>query len=450
MQYWQSGAALTGLIIVVLLLGCELLARVFPRLRNLGLPLAIVAGTVGLVLGELGLYSLDHELLESLVYHGLALVFIALGLRAPAQGHSEGAPAMAFAIVMIFATQTLLGLAVVLALDSSLHPGFGLLLPMGFEEGPGQALSMGAAWEETGLTDGAQVGLIVAVIGYAWAVFGGIPLVIWGRRKGLVSEAAKHSQTDAAQSVRVAESEPGSLDALTTQVALVGLCYLLTWGLCTLLAALLGVLGMAGMVPVIWGFHFIFGAGVAIGVRASLGRMPGGSPVDEYLMGRVAGLTVDLITCAALTAVQLSVLQTHWVMITIVTTLGGIWTLWFSLWIAKRAWSEASFEHAVLFYGMSTGTVPTGLALLKVIDPYLRSPAATSAVFGSAGAIAGVAPVLLGLVPMTIAGYPDRWPGHGFVMLGALAGFVVLVFVLWRAVGGLRLHRPLLSPWPKG
>lgn len=450
MRYWQSGAALTGLIIVVLLVACELLARVFPRLRRLGLPLAIVAGSLGLLLGEqaLGLFALDTELLESLVYHGLAIVFIAVALRSPAQGgRTAGARGMAFAIVLIFATQMLLGLAVVLALSPELHPGFGLLLPLGFEEGPGQALAMGAAWEASGLIDGAQVGLIIAVIGYAWAVFAGIPLVIWGRYKGWVSDVSSTAATAEGQHERVRDCEPGSLDALTTQVALVGLAYLLTWALCSLLAELLA--GTPDIAAVVWGFHFIFGAAVAMGLRSLLARMPGGTPIDDPLMGRLAGVTVDVITCAALAAVQIAVLQTHWFMITIVTTVGGVWTLWFSLWIARRIWSEAPFEHAVLFFGMSTGTLPTGLALLKVVDPNMRSPAAVSAVFGSAGAVLGVAPLLMGALPMILAGYPERWPAHGFMMLGALAGFVLLVFVLARLLGGLRLRRPLLSVWPE-
>jgi glutamate:Na+ symporter, ESS family len=449
MRYWQSGAALTGLIIVVLLIACELLARGFPRLRRVGLPLAIVAGSLGLLLGDqaLGLFSLDTALLESLVYHGLAIVFIAVALRSPSQGgRTAGARGMAFAIVLIFATQALLGLGIVLALTPELHPGFGLLLPLGFEEGPGQALSMGAAWEQTGLIDGPQVGLIIAVIGYAWAVFVGIPLVIWGRYKGWVSEPSSTSEAAGSKRERVHDAEPGSLDALTTQAALVGLAYLLTWALCSLLAFLLA--DMPDIAAVVWGFHFIIGAAVAMGLRPLLSRVPGGSPIDDQLMGRVAGLTVDVITCAALAAVQLAVLQAHWFMLMIVTTIGGAWTLWFSLWIARRAWSEAPFEHAVLFFGMSTGTLPTGLALLKVVDPNMRSPAAVSAVFGSAGAVLGIAPLLMGVLPMTVAGYPERWPAHGFMMLGSLAGFSLVVLVLWRLLGGLRLRRPLLSPWP--
>jgi ESS family glutamate:Na+ symporter len=343
--------------------------------------------------------------------------------------------------------QAVVGLAVVLALDLGLHPGFGLLLPMGFEEGPGQALATGSAWESSGLTDGAEVGLITAVIGMAWCVVVGIPLMIWGRYKGWVADvSATGPEQRETMTMTVAESGPGSVDLLTTQVALVGLCYLLTWALCSLLGRLLA--DMPDIVATIWGVHFIIGAVVAMGVRPLLARVPGGTPVDEYLMGRFVNLTVDVITCAAIAAVEIAVLQSHWLVIMLVTTIGGIFTLWFSLWIARRAWTEAPFEHAILFFGMSTGTLPTGLALLKVLDPDLRSPAAVSAVLGSGGAILGMAPLILVLLPMTVAGFPDRWPMHGFTMLGALAGFSVVAFVLWVLVGGLRLRRPLLSVWP--
>jgi glutamate:Na+ symporter, ESS family len=446
MKFWESGAVLTALTIVMLLLACELLARVVPALRRLGLPLAIVAGALGLVLGEqaLGLFALDVELLESVVYHGLAIVFISIGLKAPSEGRrSAGSRSMAFAIVVMMGSQAALGLAVVLLLDGTLHPGLGLLLPMGFEEGPGQALSMGAAWEQSGLVSGAQIGLIIAVIGYAWCVFAGVPLVIWGRRKGWITRARASAHASEPTTIRVPASEPGTLDALTTQIAVIGVCYLLTWALCLGLARLLA--GMPDIAATMWGFHFIFGAAIAMGMRPLLARLPGGTPVNDHLMGRVSGLSIDVITCAALAAVQIAVLQTHWLPIVLVTTLGGLWTLGFAVWVAKRAWAEAPFEHAVLYFGMSTGTLPTGLALLKVIDPDLRSPAAVSAVFGSAGAIVGVVPLLMGLIPMTVAAYAGDWPARGWLMLGALLGYTLVVFVLWRLFGGLRF-RP--SAWP--
>jgi len=448
MRFWEGGGVRTALAILVLLLGAELVARLVPALRRLGLPLAILAGTAGLLLGDQALawIHLDTQLLESAVYHGLAVVFIAVGLQAPAGGgRSAGARSMAFAIPFMMGTQDLLGLGAVLLLDRSLHPGFGLLLPMGFKEGPGRALSMGAAWEASGLPAGAQVGLVTAVLNYAWCVVAGIPLVIWGRRRGWAG-SAEAAGWPSAQAPAVDPAAESGIEALGRQAALVGFCYLLTWAACAALARALS--GSPDLAAMVWGFHFIIGATIAMIVRSLLDRVPGPALVDNALMGRLGGTTVDLITASALAAVQLTVLRAHWLPIALVTTLGGLWTPGLCVWMARRAWTEAPFEHAVLWFGMSTGTLPTGLALLRVVDPELRRPAAVSAVFGSAGSIPGVAPLLLLLIPATVQAFGTGWPGRGWLMLGALAPYCLIVLVLWRAVGGLRFRRPLGSAWP--
>ncbi len=435
MQYWTDGAALTLIAIAVLLALVWALSRLVPGLSRAGVPLSIVAGVAGLLLGDqvLSLFSLDTALLESVVYHGLAVVFIAVGLKAPAGGgRTAGTRPMAFAIVAMLGGQATLGLLAVTLLDPTLHPGVGLLLPMGFEEGPGQALSMGAAWS---MEDGAQIGLIIAVIGYAWAVVAGVPLAMWGRRRGWASssEAPDDDAGDPAPTATAA----GSLDALTVQVGIIAACYLLTFGICRLLATLLA--GMPEIAAMIWGFHFIIGAGVAMLARPLVGRLPGPVVIDDGLMGQICGLTVDVVTCAALSAVQIAVLRAHWLPIAVITTTGGLWTLVFAVFMGRRAWQEASFEHTVLWFGMSAGTLPTGLALLKVVDPELKSPAAVSAVFGSAAATVGLAPLMLVLIPAAVTTHGDA-SGARWLWLFALLSYWLLVIGLWRAVGGLRFR----------
>lgn len=449
MRYWQSGAVHTLLVLLCLLLGAALVARLLPPLRRSGVPLSLLAGGGGLALGAQGLgwFALDVDLLEALVYHGLALVFIAVGLQAPSEGaRTGGARAMGFAIVAMMSSQALLGLGLLLLLDPAAHPGTALLLPMGFEEGPGQALAMGATWEGSGLVDGAQIGLIMAAIGYGWCILAGVPLVLLGRRRGWVQPDGAFLSARLPVLAASGSESAGGLDALSVQAGLLGACYLLTWATCAGLARLLSPL--PDVAAMIWGFHFIFGAGVAMLVRPLLARLPTGSPVDDRLMGRLAGLTVDAITCAAIAAIQLAVLRAQWLPILVLTTAGGLWTLLLSLWIARRAWTDAPFEHAVLWFGMSTGTLPTGLALLRVVDPDLRSPAAVSAVFGSAAAVVGLAPLMMLIFPATVASFGPTWPERRFIMLGLLAAYTALVFVAWRLVGGLRLWRPWASPWP--
>lgn len=425
-------------------------------LRRLGVPTSILAGVLGLLLGpELaGLLPLSTEVLEAGVYHALGIVFIALSLQSPRRQEGGGAArhsgrSMAFAITFMVALQTAVGLLLVMGLGllgDAVHPGFGLLLPLGFEQGPGQALSVGGAWEQAGMPSGGQVGLIVAALGFAWSIGAGVPLVAYGRARGWVS--APGAAPEAGGQALSAEEEPlpalpaGALAHLSRQLGLIAAVYALTWATCLGLSSALEAAGMADIAAMIWGFHFMVGALLAMGLRPLLGRLPGGNPVHSETQARVAALTVDFATVAALAAIQLAVLKANWLPILLVTLVGGAVTLGTALWLAWRAFPDAPFEHAVLWFGMSTGTMPTGLALLRMIDPELRSPAPLSAVLGSAGAILGVAPILLVLHPIAVTGWGDGWPGAGWVALGATAAYLLVTVVLWRWLGGLRLGPP--------
>ena len=45
-------------------------------------------------------------------------------------------------------------------------------MPLGFNQGPGQALSFGRAWESSGLVDGGDIGIIML----HWVLFGALRL----------------------------------------------------------------------------------------------------------------------------------------------------------------------------------------------------------------------------------------------------------------------------------
>ena len=451
MTFWQSPLVATLVTLAGLLaLGGVLRSRI-PALRRLAVPACILAGLLGLALGPDGadVLPVDRGTLESLVYHGLGIVFIAVALQSPPKGGGAvgpGAKAFSFGIPVMVSLQAAVGLAVVVALGllgTSTHPGLGLLLPMGFEQGPGQALSLGTAWETSGLVDGGQLGLIIAAVGFLWSIVVGVPLVAWGKRKGLLAPVPSGAAEVAVEASP--EAPPGSLDRMTGQVALIGVCYVLTWGACTALSSALA--GMPDIAAIVWGFHFILGAAIAMGVRALLVRLAPEALDDEPLR-RVAGVVVDWMTAGALVAVQLAVLSANWLPILLVTTIGGVVTLGACLWLCSRAFPEAPFEHAIVWFGMSTGTLPLGLSLLRVVDPELRSPAALSAVIGSAGAILGVVPVLLVLVPMTVSAHASGNPNAALLALGAVVAYLGVLLAAWRFGGALRFGGKGL--WAKG
>jgi len=436
---------ITGLWITGRLFVASVVVRV-GGLGRFGVPASILAGLIGLGLGAdgLGLVGLDRGVLESIVYHGLGVVFIAVSLQSPpATGATAGSTSIAFAIPVMGGIQGLLGLLAVLVIGG-LHPGLGLLAPYGFEQGPGQALAVGSAWESMGLADGAQIGLIYAALGFLWSVVVGIPLVAIGRARGWLSPPTPRAGETAA--AHAAKLPAGTLEVLTGQVVAIGVVYLLTYFLLKFLVwAFAGLPDIAAM---FWGFHFIGGALIALPVRAVLARRPADNPLDDETLGRIGGLAVDVVTCAALAAVDIGVLKANLGVLLLVSTLAGAVTLWLSVWLARRAFPEEPFEHGLVLFGMATGTLPVGLALLRMIDPELRGSVPSSCVIGSVASTITAAPLYLVVLSIPVQQWPDGYPGAGWLTVGILAVYLVALFVGWRLIGPLRFLRPLLANWP--
>ncbi len=164
------------------------------------IPSSLIGGFIGLLVFFLiqnyfknFVSYLDYRNFESFAYHIFNLSFISIGLSPSekSQKFKEGALWMAFIQGVSFSTQAFLGgiLTVLFnSLNVELHPTFGLLLPLGFNEGPGQALSIGKVWETFGFANAATIGLSFATFGYLICFLFGIPLANWGIQKGFVKD----------------------------------------------------------------------------------------------------------------------------------------------------------------------------------------------------------------------------------------------------------------------
>lgn len=455
MAFWESGLVVDALLIAALLFAAATLRKILPPLRKLGVPDSMVAGFIGLICGPtaLAVVPFNPETLESFVYHGLALVFIAVGLQSPARGKGAGgAKSVAFAIPFFAVLQGLVGLLVVLAFSAfaveRMHPGMGLMLPLGFNQGPGQALSLGRSWEASGFVDGGDVGLIVAAMGFAWAVFIGVPLVAWGRKKGWAADPGTAADAAAIEQEKreVPPPGPGALELLSTQAIWIGLIYLATYGILYGLAALL--VDKPQFAAMVWGFHFIVGTFLALGARRVLDRLVPKHQLDDALLGRISGTTVDVVTCSAIAAVSLTVFRANLVPILVLTSLGGGATLLSCIWLARRAFPSAPFQHAVVMFGAATGTLPTGLALLRIMDPEMKGPVPANVVLGAAGALVLSIPLLIVVLPIPIAGFEHNYWGSIGLAVGILAVYILLLLVGWRFLGPLRFAKPWRKFWP--
>lgn len=84
-----------------------------------------------------------------------------------------------------------------------------------------------------------------------------------------------------------------------------------------------------------------------------------------------------------------------------------------------------------MFYGASTGTLPTGLALLRVIDPEFETPVAVDYIYGSGIAFFLVIPYILAL-NFPAYGYVRGEPRFYWLFAGLVAAYLLLLIILYR------------------
>ena len=441
--YWSDGLVATFLSLAMLLAIATPLAERIPA--SFPMPRAMVAGLIGFALGPSAadLLPVVREQMELVVYHGLALVFITVSLQRPVQSAARGTDvrSISLSIAALAVLQGLLGMILIVAmmlLGSGMHSGFGLLALLGFSQGPGQALSLGGAWEaHEGFTDGAQLGLIVASLGFvACTLFGSGWLGLERHRRGTASDPTPHPHTPELERGPLASAESDSGTHLIHHILVIAGVYLAAYLWLRIGDSLVADKPkLQNLRATMWGFHFLIGLGFAILYRYLQPKIPVLPRLDDRTLSGFSAVVVEFTTCAAVAAVSGAVFMRY---------AGPILTLGFLTaggtllgCIALRRWLfiKTPFEHGILLFGASTGTLLTGLALLRVVDPELRSDAASNQVMGVVGSIPLLAPVMLGVLPFLVGLHEDgsmRAPLVGVGIFGTYLAVLVGLMALNR------------------
>ena len=435
-----------GIIAGIILLA-NLLRRKVPFVRKSLMPTAVLGGFLLLVLRTLGVLEVDSNFLEMLTYHALALGFIALSLRRPnkesASGAATGAASGAL-IVSTYLVQAAVGLAISLILAYTLMPDLfkasGILLPMAYGQGPGQANNVGTTYEALGMTGGRSFGLSLAATGYLCACVVGVIFLNVYSRNGKLKRKTPTDEISGSVTVDTFQDEneipiSESVDKLSVQVALVALVYLLTylvtWGITSLLEAVAP--GVAGTVStLLWGFNFIVGSLIAMGCRALFKGLRSAKLMtrqyqNNYLLSRISGLAFDMMIVAGIASINIDDLAGYWLPFLLMAVAGGVVTFYWLIYMCKKIYPKYPYEGFFSMYGMLTGTISSGVLLLREIDPSFETPAANNLITGSSFGIAFGAPVLL---LVSLAAKNDVMV---FVTLGLIfVYFAVLMFIISR------------------
>ncbi|MBK7755626.1 MAG: hypothetical protein IPI35_04275 [Deltaproteobacteria bacterium] len=54
------------------------------------------------------------------------------------------------------------------------------------------------------------------------------------------------------------------------------------------------------------------------------------------------------------------------------------------------------------------------------------------------------------IMPLPTTGFPTDFPGTTYLAIGLLAVYLVVLGLIWRFMGPLRVLRPVMSLWPEG
>jgi glutamate:Na+ symporter, ESS family len=429
--YWAS--IIQFALIMAILLIANVLRRKVRWLKASLLPVAVIGGFLGLLFkyllngSNIAIANLviedqsffNPDVFSAFTYHAIAIGFGALtlkGIDRLNQGPVRKKPLAVksgMVIVNSYLMQGIFGLVVTIAISFIFLniPNYaGFLLPMGFGQGPGQALNVGAVFQGVGFAEGRNLGLSIASIGFVAASLGGIIYLRKLKKMGKLKTATETSM-EAREESTVLEGNGqiplvDAIDKLTIQIAIIFLVYGLSWLFIYILEQLILMSGVAFLInnlrPLLYGFNFIivvFAAMLYKVITRQLLKRKWMKRIytNDFLLNRIAGLAFDVMMIASIMAIDVSVVLDPGFLVTLIVLVvgGGLLTYKYLQFVTKIVYPSYVDEAFLVFYGTMTGTASTGIALLREKDPYFDTPAANDIVYGSSMAIPLGFPLLL-------------------------------------------------------
>lgn len=423
-------------------------------LQRFLVPNAITAGFIGLGLTYLISTTVlhimpDREVLGNIVYHLLAITFISIGLKKRKRYIERNSIATAFHLTLGYALQGFIGYTLTLILLFTIlpdiFPAFGMLFSIGFGQSSGQAYALGKQWEAMGFVHGSTVGLAFGALGFLWSCFVGIPFLNWGIKKGYVKKVSRGMlenrgffRKDSARPILSrSTTHPDVIASGSFHLAFIGFIYLIDYFFIKLVVFLLGRIGGQFLVQfgnILWAYHAFFATILALITGKILDLFNLHHILDDDTLTSISASSVDFLVTAAIMGIEVVVAVRYIFPIVLITAIGGVLTMFLILFLSKRIFKDYFFERVISIFGLLTGTVSTGLALLRVIDPEYRTPAASDLILGSGFSL------FLGFPLLFLINIPALTQTVKVFLLTDLAilGYVLLLFLLMLFLGLLR------------
>ena len=445
-----------GLLLLFLMLG-NILRRTIPLFRKCLIPSALLGGTLLLVVNiitkQFGFVMVDNRLMQVITYHCLAIGFAAMSLKTEKSTHKTNkAQVVEFGALQggTYMLQAFVGMGITILLFLLTRHGekivsyiCGLILPLAFGQGPGNALSWDINFTNTPaamFAGNGSFGLSLASIGFVVAsVFGVLHINISKKRGGLHVREARPSGEVVDQTnpdgTEIPDNE--SVDKFTIQTGFVALAYAIAFGFMYLLGIISDFTN-----SIAWGFNFLWASIAGMLIRAIVKvlrkrNLMHRQYINNYQMDRISGFAFDLMIVAGVAAIEINDIKNYVLPIVILSVVGAAITYVYIRMVSKECFKGFEHEFFLMSFGTLTGTASNGMILLKEIDPGLRTPTSSLYILSNFPAMVMIAPLLF------LLGFAGKSLTNALIALA-------IFFVLWCVYTVFLFRRRIFKKKYKG
>lgn len=447
-----------GVFSILLLLGSFLRAKI-PLFQKLYLPACVIGGFIGLIVGPniLGIVpfsentmSIASSLPNVFIIPVLSAIPMCLNLRTDKK--SSGNPLLRSNDILVIAFLEAAFMMLQMAVGSgatflcglagaNTYDGMGLEMAMGFAGGHGTAASLGSTFEQLGSPwwEAAQGNaMMTATAGLIGGILLGIVLINHAAKKGYTTQITSAAETSREMRVGFYQKDD-SFPSLGRQTTVANNIETLTFHIALLLVASLGAYGLVALAKLtgislltslpIWLYGMIAMLILWVGITMlGLDYL-----FDEGVKNKLTGLLSDYLIVAAIMSIPVSLLADYWVVLLVVIALGLIITPLVNWFICKKLLRTNWFEKSLGLLGANCGVFVTGMLLIKMADPDLRSDALNDYSMGYTIGSLMVTPFFA--LAMSTAVTKGTLPAFGFTSIVA-CGFLLIMFVVQKITYG--------------
>lgn len=447
-----------GIFSALLLLGTFLRAKV-PIFQSLYLPASVIGGFIGLLLGPnvLNLIPFGEDVMSIASNVPSVLitpVFAAIPMCARLSQSDTHALKKSNDILVLtmllggfFLFQCCVGIVstmVTRLLGGTTYDVMGMELAYGFNGGHGMAASLGSALKDFGNPNwqaAQDMGMTTATVGLVGGIVIGVILINFAIKKGYTSQIRSAKEADSAMRTGL-YARDDQLPELCKQTTVSNSIETLSLHLALILVASAIGYWLEGILSQIDNIIFASMAGwfYAMLVMLVLWRMirllKWDHHFDEAVKNKISGFLTDYIVVAAIMSINIQMLADYWMALLIMCAAGLVITPLCIYLVCKKFLQTNWFEKSLGVIGSNTGVFVTGVLLIKMADPELRTDALNDYSIAATLCNLFAMPLIsLELGVMNASGAPMALALAAAISIACFVPIVVSHFALKKAVG---------------